>query len=165
MNKPLDPGYGQLPSAPASPGSPNQQQGDQTRRPTPLGEAYRAESAPANAPVVKRPESLSNAIVHGAGFESPRKTALELLGLFAIAVVGNAVAIFAFKRYFVWLAIVPGPLVAAALVLLLTNEPRARPDGSRAPLWGRALLALATVAGLAGSFLLFRVLFMTHHHR
>ena len=94
------------------------------------------------------PSHLFSAVIKGQGYEKPRIFGLVMLGIaFAFAVI-NWVLIFVAHLYYPYLFWLSGPLWWAGWWMVIFGQPKATPDGSPAPMWGRIGLGVCLVFGL-----------------
>ena len=104
------------------------------------------------------PSNLIEGITSGKGFPAPRKLGLMGFGLGALFLIGNFVLIFVLRMYYPYLLLLAPPFLLAGLLMLASNEPRTREDGTNSPMWARAALGLAMLAGFGiGAVLCFVV--------
>jgi outer membrane receptor protein involved in Fe transport len=94
------------------------------------------------------PQALMAGVMSDRGFESPRALGLPMLGLGILMLVANFVLIYVVHYYFPYFLPVGGILAMGGGWLVITGEPASRPDGSPAPMWGRAGLGACLLVGL-----------------
>ena len=94
------------------------------------------------------PNKLFKAVVSGEGYDKPRMFGLTLLALSIAFGVVNGILIFVLHLYYPYLYILAGPLWWAGWWMLIFGQPKTRPDGSPAAMWGRIGLAACLVFGL-----------------
>lgn len=97
------------------------------------------------------PTKLISAIIKGEGYDSPRKMGALFWGLGFVFMVVNIILIVALNRYYPYFWIVAFPFMGAGFWMLVLGQPRATPDGSPAPMWGRIIVGLAFLLGLLGA--------------
>ena len=95
------------------------------------------------------PSNLIAGITSGTGFPAPRKLSLMMLGLGVVFLVANFVLIFVLRMYYPYLLGLAPIFLLGGGFMLATNEPRAREDGSKAPMWALGGLGVSLVIGLA----------------
>lgn len=94
------------------------------------------------------PTKLWEAVVTGQGFSQPRLVGLVAVAISILLVVANVALILVLERYYPYLFALAMPLGWGGFWLVLTGQPKARPDGQPAPMWTRLGLGAALGFGL-----------------
>jgi hypothetical protein len=94
------------------------------------------------------PNKLFKAVISGEGFASPRMFGLTLLALGIAFAIVNFILIFVVHIYFPYLYALAGPLWWGGWWLVIFGQPKTRPDGAPAAMWGRIGLGVCLVFGL-----------------
>jgi hypothetical protein len=93
------------------------------------------------------PKKLVAAITSGQGFDNPRKMGIVMMaisfGFFAINFV--LLIVHFYYPYLFW---VGGLLLSGGGFLAATGQPKASPDGAKAPMWTRVGLGVALLFGI-----------------
>jgi hypothetical protein len=144
--------YGQPPGAPGAPGF-----GQQPGQPPPQqggGMNFGVGGlGPGGLPRIKvnvgdyHPNKLFKAVVSGEGYEKPRMFGLVMVGLGFVFVVVNVILMF-IHIYYPYLYALAGPLWWGGWFMLIFGQPKAPPDGSKAPMWGRIGLGACLGIGI-----------------
>jgi hypothetical protein len=87
------------------------------------------------------PMKLVGAITTGQGFNSPRKMGAIMIGLSFVLGIVNTILVLVLHLYYPYLYSVAAIFGWAGTWLLVTGQPRARDDGTPAPMWSRIGLA------------------------
>ena len=102
-------------------------------------------------------EALMTAVVQGKGFQSPRKVGGVMCGLgFAFAVL-NFILMNIAHLYYPYLYSIGAIFWWGGLWLVVTGQPRAREDGTPAPMWSRIGLGACLAWGLIVGILMILV--------
>ena len=92
--------------------------------------------------------AISHALISGEGFESPRKFgALAAAIGFGILIVSQ-ILISVVHIWFPYFYILAFPLFWGGLWMLILGQPQKQADGSKAPMWGRAVIGAVMVLGV-----------------
>ncbi len=94
------------------------------------------------------PTKLWSAVASGEGFAKPRMMGIAMVGLSVALTVVNTVLVLFVHIYYPYLYSLGAVFWWAGLWLLITGQPQATADGSKAAMWGRAGLALFLVLGV-----------------
>jgi hypothetical protein len=94
------------------------------------------------------PDKLWSAVASGEGFAKPRMMGLAMLGLAVVFAIGNAALMLVAHIYYPYLYSLSAVIFWGGAWLLLTGQPQATADGSKAAMWGRAGLAAFLAIGL-----------------
>jgi hypothetical protein len=94
------------------------------------------------------PGALLSAVVSGQGLPNPRQLGLMALGLGLLFGIGNAVLIYVLHYYYPYLYGLAPIFFWSGLFMTITDEPRARTDGTSPPGWARFALAGSLAFGL-----------------
>ena len=100
------------------------------------------------------PQKLMAAVISGQGFAGPRKMGLIMIGLCVVFVIANTVLVLGLHRYYPYLYSLGAVFGWTGMWLAVTGQPRATPDGSKAPMWGRIGLAASLGIGVIVGVLL-----------
>jgi hypothetical protein len=94
------------------------------------------------------PNAIARSLINGDGFPEPRKFGLMAAALgFGILVI-ESILIFAVHIWFPWFYIIAFPLFWGGVWMLILGQPKAQPDGSKAPMWGRVVVGGVMVLGI-----------------
>ncbi len=94
------------------------------------------------------PDKLWKAVATGQGYDSPRKMGIMMVGLAVALMVVNLVLMLVLHRYYPYFYSLGAVIWWGGLWMLITGQPRATPDKSPAPMWGRIGLAAFLVVGI-----------------
>jgi hypothetical protein len=99
------------------------------------------------------PKKLMAAVTTGQGFENPRKMGAIMVGLAIVLGIVNTILVLVVHIYFPYLYSLGAIAGWTGFWLLVTGQPRANPDGSKAPMWARiglgACLGWGLLVGIA----------------
>jgi len=87
------------------------------------------------------PDALKAAVFEGKGFAKPRLFGAIFFALALAFTVGNYVLVMVLHRFYPYLYSLAAIFAWGGLWLLVTGQPRAKADGSKAAMWGRVGLA------------------------
>lgn len=90
---------------------------------------------------------LIAAVIGGEGFPKPRLMGAGLVGLSFVFGIVNTVLVLVLHRYYMYLYSAGAVFGWTGTWMLITGQPKAQPDGSKAPGWGRAGLLVCFVIG------------------
>jgi hypothetical protein len=94
------------------------------------------------------PKKLVAAVVSGQGFDAPRKMGAIMVGTsFGLGIL-NTILVLVAHLYYPYLYSVAAIVGWAGTWLLVTGQPKVTPDGSPAPMWTRAGLAVCLGVGV-----------------
>jgi hypothetical protein len=97
--------------------------------------------------------NLIAAVIGGQGFPKPRMLGLGLIGLSVVFGIANTVLVLVLHRYYMYLYSAGAVFGWCGTWMALTGQPKAQPDGSKAPTWGRiglmAFFVIGTLVGIA----------------
>src|SRR5208283_3528128 len=94
------------------------------------------------------PSKLWSAVASGEGFAKPRVMGIAMVGLSIALTVVNTILVLFVHIYYPYLYSLVAIFWWAGLWLVLTGQPKATEDGSKAAMWGRAGLALFLAIGV-----------------
>ena len=103
------------------------------------------------------PNKLWSAVASGEGFAKPRVMGIAMVGLSIGLTIVNTILVLFVHIYYPYLYSLGAVFWWAGLWLLITGQPQATTDGSKAAMWGRAglagCLAIGVLMGIAMIFL------------
>ena len=95
-------------------------------------------------------------IIGGQGFDKPRLTGAMLIGISFLFGIINTVLVLVLHRYYMYLYSAGAIFGWCGTWMLITGQPKAQPDGSKAPGWGRVgmfvCLGIGVLVGAALNF-------------
>jgi hypothetical protein len=91
--------------------------------------------------------NLIAAVIGGQGFAKPRMMGLGLIGLSFVFGIANTVLVLVLHRYYMYLYSAGAIFGWCGTWMAITGQPKAQPDNSKAPMWGRAGLMVCFVIG------------------
>jgi hypothetical protein len=103
------------------------------------------------------PNKLWSAVASGEGFAKPRVMGIAMVGLSIALTVVNTILVLFVHIYYPYLYSLGAVFWWAGLWLVITGQPKATGDGSKAPMWARAglaaFLAIGVLMGIAMIFM------------